>query len=34
MLETHLAEVKHKGELELWHPESLAHGRHLHIMIH
>jgi hypothetical protein len=29
-----LAEVKHKGELELWHPESLAHGRHLHIMIH
>jgi hypothetical protein len=29
-LETHLVEVKHKGELKLGHPEPLAHGRLLH----
>jgi hypothetical protein len=34
MQETHLAEVKHQGELKLWHPEPLTHGRLLHIMIH
>jgi hypothetical protein len=33
-LETYLAEVKHKGEQKLWHPEPLAHGRLFHIMIH
>jgi hypothetical protein len=33
-LETHLAEVKHKGELKLLHPEPLPHGRFLHAMIH
>jgi hypothetical protein len=27
MLETHFVEVKHKGQLKLWHPETLAHGR-------
>jgi hypothetical protein len=32
MLELDLVEVKHQGELKLWHPESLAHGR-LHTMI-
>jgi hypothetical protein len=30
MIETHLAEVKHQGELKLWHPESQACGRLLH----
>jgi hypothetical protein len=34
MLETHLAEVKHKGEMKCWHPEPLAHGRLLHRTIH
>jgi hypothetical protein len=34
MLETYLAEVKHKGELKLQHPELLAHGSLLHAMIH
>jgi hypothetical protein len=34
MLETHLAEVKHQGELKLWDPESLACGRLLHLTIH
>jgi hypothetical protein len=33
-LETLLAEVKHKGELKLQHPEPLAHGRFLHFTIH
>jgi hypothetical protein len=33
MLETHLAEVKHQGELKLWHPKLLGCGRLLHIMI-
>jgi hypothetical protein len=33
MLETHLAEVKHQGELKCWHPETLAHGRLLHLTI-
>jgi hypothetical protein len=33
MLETPMAEVKHQGELKLWHPEPLAHGRLLHITI-
>jgi hypothetical protein len=27
MLEIHLAEVKHQGELKLQHPELPAHGR-------
>jgi hypothetical protein len=30
MLETHLAEVKHKEELKLQHPEPLALGSLLH----
>jgi hypothetical protein len=34
MLEIHFAEVKHKGELKLRHPEPLAHRRLLHAMIH
>jgi hypothetical protein len=34
MLETHFAEVKHKGELKPQHPEPLASGRLLHTMIH
>jgi hypothetical protein len=34
MRETHLAEVKHQGELKLLHPEPLAHGSSLHDMIH
>jgi hypothetical protein len=34
MLETHLAEVKHKGELKILHPEPLAHGRLLYNRIH
>jgi hypothetical protein len=34
IMETHLAEVKHKGELKLWHPEPLACGRLLHATIH
>jgi hypothetical protein len=34
MLEVHLAEVKHKGEMKIQHPEHLAHGRLLHAMIH
>jgi hypothetical protein len=34
MLETHLKEVKHQGELKRWHPEPLAHGRLLHTTIH
>jgi hypothetical protein len=33
-LETCLAEVKHQGELKLWHPEPLACARLLHTMIH
>jgi hypothetical protein len=33
-LGTHLAEVKHQGELKLLQPESLAHGRFLQDMIH
>jgi hypothetical protein len=32
--ETHLAEVKHQGELKLLHPEPLVHGRLLHATIH
>jgi hypothetical protein len=34
MLETHLAEVKHKGELKVQHPEPLPHGRLLYAMIY
>jgi hypothetical protein len=34
MLETHLAEVKHQGELKLGQPKCLARGRLLHIKIH
>jgi hypothetical protein len=34
MLEICLVEMKHQGELKLWHPESLAHGSLLHAMIH
>jgi hypothetical protein len=34
MLETCLAEVKHKGELKLRHPELLACGSLLHTTIH
>jgi hypothetical protein len=34
MLQTHLAEVKHQGELKLQHPELLACGRLLHTTIH
>jgi hypothetical protein len=34
MLETHLAEVKHQGELKLQHPEPLAHRMLLHVTIH
>jgi hypothetical protein len=34
MLETHLAEVKHQGELKVQHPELLGHGRLLHTTIH
>jgi hypothetical protein len=34
MLQTHLAEVKHKGEVKLQHPEPLARGRLLHNTIH
>jgi hypothetical protein len=34
MLETHLAEIKHKGGLKLRHFEPLAHGRLLHTMIY
>jgi hypothetical protein len=34
MLETCLAEVKHNGQLKLQHPEPLALGRLLHIIIH
>jgi hypothetical protein len=34
MLETLLAEVKHKGELKLQHPEPLAIGSLLHITTH
>jgi hypothetical protein len=33
-LETQLAEVKHKGEMKLWHLEPLAHESLLHITIH
>jgi hypothetical protein len=29
-LETHLAEVKHKGEQKIWHSKSLDRGRLLH----
>jgi hypothetical protein len=32
-LETHLAEVKHQGELKLQHPEPLDCGRLLHVTI-
>jgi hypothetical protein len=32
MQEACLEEVKHQGELKLWHPEPLACGRLLHIM--
>jgi hypothetical protein len=34
MLEPQLAEVKHQGELKLWHPETLACGRLLLAKIH
>jgi hypothetical protein len=34
LLETHLAEVKHQGELKLWHPEPQARGSLLHVTIH
>jgi hypothetical protein len=34
MLEIHVAEVKHKGELKLQHPEPLGCGRLLHTIIH
>jgi hypothetical protein len=34
MLETHLAEVKHKGELKLWYSEPLAHRSLLHTTIY
>jgi hypothetical protein len=34
MQETHLAEVKHQGELKLPHPEPVACGKLLHITIH
>jgi hypothetical protein len=34
MLETHFAEVRHEGELNLWHPEPLTHGSLLHTTIH
>jgi hypothetical protein len=33
-LETHLAEVKHQGELKHQHPEPLARGRLLHTTIY
>jgi hypothetical protein len=33
MMETCLAEIKHKGGLKLRHPEPLVHGRPLHAMI-
>jgi hypothetical protein len=33
MLETHMAEVKHQGELKLQHPEPLACGSLLHVTI-
>jgi hypothetical protein len=34
MLETHLDEVKHKGELKVWHSKHLDHGGLLHAMIY
>jgi hypothetical protein len=34
MFETHLAEIMHKGELKLQHPEPLACGRFLFTTIH
>jgi hypothetical protein len=34
MLEKCLAEVRHKGKLKFWHPETLAYGKLLHITIH
>jgi hypothetical protein len=34
ILETHLAKVKHKVELKLWHPDALDHGRLLHVTIY
>jgi hypothetical protein len=34
MLEPHLAEVKHQSESKLWHPKSLASGRHPKNMLH
>jgi hypothetical protein len=34
MLEPYLVEVKHQGELKLWHSEPLARGRLLHATIH
>jgi hypothetical protein len=34
MLEKHMAVVKHKGDLKLHHPETLAHGSLLHATIH
>jgi hypothetical protein len=33
-LETNMAEIKHQGELKLWHPEPLACGSLLHVTIH
>jgi hypothetical protein len=32
-LETHLTEVKHKGEPKAWHSKDLDHGRLLHTTI-
>jgi hypothetical protein len=34
MLEPCLVEVKHQGELKLWHHEPVARGRLLHTIIH
>jgi hypothetical protein len=34
MLETHMAEVKHQGELKYQHSEPLAYGRLLHTTIY
>jgi hypothetical protein len=34
MQETHLVDIKWQGELKLHHPEPLACGRLLYVMIH
>jgi hypothetical protein len=34
MLETHMAEVRHKGELKLHHSEPLDHAKLLHATIY